>query len=339
MTKLIRPSHIAEKIIFVDGVSGNGKSMLGPILGSFKNVEKIRFEHVYEYLCILNHFKKIDTDAAVTLMRMFADLAIYNSMISREVNLRIFDDSGLLNNPHPLRYIARLFYKDGDEVLCRIKNNSPILQLMTHQVLPAIELAFEAYGKRLRIIEMIRHPLYLIDHWLSYIERYGKDPREFTLWFDYNGKAVPWFAYGWEGSYLASQPIDKVIYSINWLIEQTNNAYQILNDEQKKQIIFIPFEKFVKDPWPFIKKLETFLGADITLQTKKVLRKQRCPRECLSAGRGHKKYGWKKPSGGIDDLADYKRRRVFVVNNASKEAIELLDKLSVQYEQEYDITF
>ena len=167
MNKVIRNHSIAENIVIVDGFNGCGKSILGPVLESFKDVEKTRTEHIYEYLCITHSLNKIDVDAAKSLMRVYSDLAIYDSMISREVNLRLTDDSGLLNSSNKLKYIARLFYKDGDPVLDRIKKTSPVLQILTHQMLPVIDLAFMAWGDRLKIVEMVRHPLYLIEHWFS----------------------------------------------------------------------------------------------------------------------------------------------------------------------------
>lgn len=335
MNKLIRHTHIAEKIVFIDGISGSGKSVLFPVLGSFRNVEKIRIEHIYEYLSILHNLKKIDTDAAISLMRIYADLAIFNQMISREVNLRINDDSGLLNNPKPLEYISRLFYKDGDAVIKRIKELNPILNIMTHQILPNIDLAFHSFEQRLRVVVVVRHPLYMVDHWISYIERYGTDPREFTLWLDYSGKAIPWFTHDWEDKYLASTSIDKVILSIEWLCRKSDEAYERLSDTQKKQIIFIPFEKLVIEPWPYINELVHLLDTKITSATAKALKRQKCPRENLSAGRGHKRYGWKSQDKNSDDITDYKRRKNFVDSNASADAKEVLHGICTEYEKKY----
>jgi len=337
MNKLTRHTHIAENIVFVDGISGSGKSVLFPILGSFRNVEKIRIEHIYEYLSILHSLNKINTDAAISLMRLYADLAIFNQMISREVNLRINDDSGLLNNPKPLEYIARLFYKDGEEVMKRIKQKSPILNIMTHQILPNIDLAFRSFGERLKVVVMVRHPLYMINHWLSYIERYGSDPREFTLWLECNGKPIPWFAQGWEEQYLGLRPIDKVILSIEWLIRKSQDAYKELSITQREQVIFIPFEKIVTDPWPYINELERFLGTDVTAATAKALKRQKVPRANLSAGKGHKQYGWKNENRVNDDLADYNRRKSFVDSNASRTSVDLLNDLCREYEENYEL--
>jgi hypothetical protein len=337
MNKLIRHTQIAEKIILIDGISGSGKSVLLPVLSSFRNTEKGRMEHIYEYLSILHSLKKIDTDAAIYMMRIYADLAIYNQMISREVNLRIHDDSGLLNNPKPLEYIARLFYKDGETVLKRIKKYSPILNIMTHQILPNIDLAFQSFGQRLKVVVMVRHPLYMIDHWINYIERYGTDPREFSIWLDCDGKKIPWFAYGWEEKYLASNSTDKSIMSIAWLIRKSYEAYDKLSSNQKDQVIIIPFERFVIEPGPYINALEHLLDTKITSKTMKVLKRQRCPRATLSAGRGHKNYGWKKAKQNNDDLSDFNQRKSSINIKANMESINILTALSREYEEKYQL--
>ena len=62
--KVTRPTRVCERILFVDGMSGSGKSLLGPILGSLKNVELYRLEHTYEYLSCLDALGVIDPDSA-----------------------------------------------------------------------------------------------------------------------------------------------------------------------------------------------------------------------------------------------------------------------------------
>jgi hypothetical protein len=337
VTQFIKNKIIAQRIVFVDGIAGSGKSILGPVLYSLQNMEKPKMEQVYEYLCILHHFKKIESDAAVTLMRLYADLSLYNSLISRDVNLRIFDVYGLLNLPYPLESVARLFRKDGNAIMETIKKNTPVLHIISHQMLPVIDLAFASYGERLRVIEMLRHPLYYIHHWSTYIDRYGRDAREFTLWLDYKGNNVPWFAHGWEEKFLSSNMMDKIIFSIEQLINGCEYALNRLGEKERNQIVLVPFELFVKTPWIFIEKIEDILGVKRTALTQKTLSKQKCPRSCISAGLGHKAYGWRRPVKDLTDCKDYESRRKTVEAAASKEALRVLDKLSSDYEKKYKI--
>ena len=176
MSTFIRNISIANQVVFVDGISGSGKSILGPILASFDRVEKYRLDSIYEYISQLHKFKKIETDAAITLLRIYADEAIYKLSISREVNFRIKDNTGFLNTSRKWRYLKRLFQEGGDACMERIKKEDPILQTNTHQMFPAIDLVFKAFGPKLTVLEMVRHPIYVITHWISYVDFYGQNP-------------------------------------------------------------------------------------------------------------------------------------------------------------------
>ena len=272
-------------------------------------------------------------------MRLYADITLYNSMISREVNLRLRDNTGLLNNPNKLRYIKRLFCKDGEKVLERVKKGNPILQTNTHQILYAIKLAFDAFAERLRVIEMVRHPAFMIEHHVNYVDKYCSDPKEFTLWLDGNGKTVPGFADGWEEKYVDLQPIDKAIQIVSHLGNLNLNSYNLLTSGQKEQILFIPFEKFVTEPESYIVRFEKFIGTTRSSKTKSVLKRQRCPRDIYTAGRGKRSYGWKAPDKKSNNYLEYEKISKLVSNQAKKESIQLFEKMCSSYEQKYSIHF
>src|SRR6266446_5091605 len=83
-----RDSHIAPQILFLDGISGTGKTMMGSILGTLDRVEVQKLEHIYEYVCALRALDRIKDDAAHVLIGMYSDLTCYNLSISRETNFR-----------------------------------------------------------------------------------------------------------------------------------------------------------------------------------------------------------------------------------------------------------
>lgn len=337
MPTIVRDMHIAEHIVFVDGLNGTGKSILAPVLGSFERVEKQRLEHNYEYICFLHYLGKMESDAGSALLNLYADLALYNSMISREVNLRPGDDSGILNNPHGLKYIQRLFRAGGEETMREIEQTRPILQIMTHQFFAASELVFEAFRERVRIIQMVRHPLYILEHWASYIDRYGTDKREFSIWFDSNGASLPWFAYGWEERFKSLRTVDKVIFSIDWLLTKMDAVYNRLDAVQKQQVLTIPFERFVTDPMPSLGAIEKLLGTQRTDITARVLKKQKCPRTSITAGKGHSHYGWAQPDKQATEADIYAKKRRYAEQHASPEALHVLERLCREYEQRYDV--
>ena len=313
--------------------------MMGPILGSFERVEPFRVDPIYEYFCILEYFGKIEKDATTALLRTLNDRHIYYQVISRETNMRFSDVSSPLNNPHALRTIKRLFAKDGDYAVEEIKTTNPIQLLMSHHLTPVISPMFRAWGERMKVVKVVRHPLYMIDPWFKYMDRngrarYGIDPYELTLYIDYKGISVPWFAHGWEDKFISVSTMDKIIYSIDWLLERKKETYNNLDESHKNKIFFIPFESFVLDPFPYLRKLEKFLNTPMTRLTKKALRKQKVPRRVISAGKIQKRYDKEFEASEIDE---FNNRKMFAKNKASQEAFKLLKKMCDEYKQEHHI--
>ena len=341
LVSFCRPQELADEIVLLCAFSGAGKSLLAPIIGSYSRMQRIRMETTYEYLCIMQQFGKMTMDACATLLRIFADRHVYEQMISREVNLRPGDDSGLRNNPHAWRTLQRLWAPDGDVVVDRIDRERPILLLMSHHLLPVIKPIFEAWGKRVRVVRIVRHPLYMVYPWYTFLERGGpdrlaNDRRALPICFRYRDTVVPWWAHGWEERYLSAPTGDRLIYGIQWLTERGRECYAQLDPDAREQIMTVPFEPFVLDPHPWLERLATFMRTEPTRLTTKALRRQKCPRDQVSAGfinteRYDKEYA---PS----EAEEFAERKAFAVEKASPEALSVLEALCGRYKDEWDLT-
>ena len=77
-----------NKIIFIDGLIGGGKSLIANITGSIKDVDWWRYESKFEQICSLNYSKKIDIEDASNLIVKFYNEIYYDNFILRHVNLR-----------------------------------------------------------------------------------------------------------------------------------------------------------------------------------------------------------------------------------------------------------
>jgi len=290
--ELKKDNCFTNDVIFIDGLWGTGKSIIAPIISAMEGIEKQKIEHIYEYLCILNHMKKIQPDAVSTLLKTYADLSQYNNCVGREVNLRLNDDSGFFNNPGSMKYVKRLFGREGNDVVTSINNNNLALNVMSHMILPVSEPLFQSYGERLKIIEMVRHPLYLVKHWYSFLSRF-EDSRIFTLSSTLDNIKVPWFAYKWDTKYASDTLMDRVLSSIifmyEWLFAELDKCAQ-----QKRNVFVISFENFVIKPYPVLEELKKFLNRDHFSKVDKILRKQKIPRQQISNGLGHAIYDWNK---------------------------------------------
>ena len=335
-----RPINFCKQIVILDGISGTGKTMFTPILSSFKRVQNARFEYMIEYLCICAQKLKMSPDAAHTLLNLLADLKCYDGMISREVNFRPNDLSSVFKSNKTLKYFKQLWMNDGQAIEARIQNENPILCLTTHQLMSCLNPAFDSYKDRLRVIETVRHPLYLLDHWVTYIEMFGNNVRDFTVWCEYEGESIPWFAEGWEDDYLHATIYDRVIYTIEHLMKKVFSM--AISKEKADQLLFIPFEKFVLEPDPYIKELEKHISTERSSSTNKILKKQRVPRGNINAGPQksiYKRYGVKKQDRTIPHAQDYEMRYNSAKQKSSASAFDVIEKISKKYEEVFGLWY
>ncbi|OGQ47355.1 MAG: hypothetical protein A3H42_01670 [Deltaproteobacteria bacterium RIFCSPLOWO2_02_FULL_46_8] len=329
--KVVREPYLAGKVVFVDGLPGCGKTMLSPIVGALPRVQLFQYSYPIEYVCSLRHLGRLDLDVASTLVRMLTDLQLYNVMMGRETNFRLSDLSSVFQNARPHLYFKRLFQAGDTAVIPKIEREKPILNLATHNILPFAEPIQEALGSRVLIVEVVRHPLYMIKQQSLYQNRYGTDPRDFTVWFDYQGHALPYFAHGWEEIFLNANETDRSIYMIYFLQKKIANI-------KNGNIIEIPFEKFVLNPWPFMEKIVSELGSHLDDVARKMMKKQKVPRQRIADGiplEIYKQNGWEPPARGCEEKDELKIRRSFAEKRASKEALRILDELSQTYEERF----
>ena len=56
--KFIREKKLAQKILFIDGLSGSGKSLIGPLITSMQKSEYWVYDHLFEEIVVLLAKKK-----------------------------------------------------------------------------------------------------------------------------------------------------------------------------------------------------------------------------------------------------------------------------------------
>ncbi|MFA4905578.1 MAG: hypothetical protein WC645_03645 [Candidatus Margulisiibacteriota bacterium] len=336
--KVLRGPHLAEKVVFVDGLFGCGKTMLSPIVAALDRVELLTYSYEVEYVCALYHLGKIERDAAETMIKMLTDLKLYNTMMGREVNFRWGDLSSVFSDARPWRYFARLFQKGDRAVPERIAREKPILHLTSHHLLGFSEPIFAGLKDRVVFIELVRHPLYMIKQNLLNMENLiCRDVRDVTIYFAYRDQELPYYVRGWEEQFLAANPMEKAIYYIQAMSKFTDDKRRMFKDRLGASIVTIPFEGFVTDPWPYLGQIEKALGTKVTRTTRRMMKKQRVPRRMYSAGIGlkiYKRCGWEPPKSAGEEQ-EFESRRQFAAERSSAAAMQALDRLCADYEEKY----
>lgn len=336
--RISREPRLVKRVVCVGGHPGCGKTMLTPIIGGLARVEIQKFNYALEQVCALDKLGRIPADVTDAMVKLLTDQDLYHLTMSRELNWRFSDLSSVFKNPDPWRYVRRLFQPGDTAAFARAQATDPILHYVVHNLLVISPALFRALGERLRLIEVIRHPLYMVKQWRVFIEEYGTNARDFTIWIDYKGRAVPYFAHGWEARYLDASPMDRVIFSIHHLSKLEQDVIDHLTPDERQRVVFVPFERFVLDPDPYMQKFAELLGSAVTAVTRREMRRQRVPRQRIADGIArpiYKKYGWQPPARGLTERDELNRRREFAAREASADALALLDQMSDAYEREH----
>ncbi len=312
--------------------------MMAPIVSSLSRVEMMRYNYHLEHTCVLNYLKSIDDSVARLLVRTQSDLDLYDLMMSREANFRTSDLSSVWRSSNPWIYVRRLFGAGDAAVLPRIAAEEPILHLVTHFLSGISRPLFDAFGNDLRIVQVVRHPLYMVKQWYTWIPRAESDPRFFFIRIEHEGESMPWFTAGWGDLYRNSNRMDRTIYAIEkqWRLGQ--KLLERLSSEERDRMLIVPFEQFVVDPDPFMNELEKMLGSKITRRTRRMMKKQQVPREKWADGIDidiYRQYGWEPSEKDSDETQELAKRRAFVASEATPEALDVLDRFSAEYESEY----
>ena len=292
-------NSFTNDVIIVDGFWGGCKSVVTSLVGSLTGVEKKKVDGIYEYVCITHSVGKISDDAAKTLLKIYADHTQYNNLIGREVNLRWSDDTGLRNNPGSLSYFGRLFHKGGDSVIDVINSQNLALLIASHGLFSVSNLLFEAYGSRMKLIEVVRHPVHLFNNVRGYIANFER-AREFTLSFDYKGEKIPWFAAAWADEFVESSIADRALLSISRIQKSVIDLIDSLA-KSDKPLLVLAFEQTVTNPTATIDALEKFLDRTSTKRTKRVLKQQSLPRAQISAGKSTSSFSFVSTASSTEE--------------------------------------
>ena len=214
------------------------------------------------------------------------------------------------------------------------------MMVNTHQLLGAMDCLFEQFRGKIYVVEMERHLLYLLEHWMSYMDMHGTSARDFTLWIaDEEGKSVPWFAYEWRHDYWSMTKFDRVVKSIETLTKLIDAQYK---KQPKSHLVSIPFEDFCLNSNKYIHELSIWLEASRTAQTQRSCEQQKLPRSNINDGLNRKiyqRYGYKQSSKPQTHAENYAEKLAYADIHQSEISEPILKKLIQRYEARFGLWF
>jgi hypothetical protein len=278
--KVVRDNTYNNMVVFIDGPCNSGKSLISRILEGYERVEKSEDSDLFYWLCNLWRFRKLDEDVAIALIKLEADLRIYNLMIGRCINTRPSDVTSLEKYPFKSKYKERMLIEEHYTITEKISKERPILQNMISNAMGDIDIFLKAFEDRLRYIYVKRHPTDLIYNiWArGFGDRISEDPSERQFSLRWNKYSVPTYTHDWEKEYIGMSSMNRVVRMVSITNNYDNDGYNKLNKKQRKQVKIIKFEDIASDPIPYCKDLEDFIGSKMTKEVYNILVKERCPR-------------------------------------------------------------
>ncbi|CAN1534783.1 hypothetical protein MCETALH18_01570 [Methylophilaceae bacterium] len=277
---LSRDNTFNNDIVIVDGQGRSGKNLISVLLSTMKRVEKMRLDSQIDYIPRYYFLGKLSIDAAITALRTEFDEKCYYNSISRDVNFRISDYSGVMKQGKRLEYFKRLFMPADEAAVKRITQNKPIFQEMTHDGLHVASLYFAALGQRLKMIHVFRDPVGNIfeQNVRNFGSRFGNDPRELQLTHKWGDCHVPIMVIGREEEYVTGNAIERLVLIVDAMFRYNVQGYHDLLEDEKKQVFFIEFEDFLINPIPYMQGMESFIGESFDRAHKRIMRRENCPR-------------------------------------------------------------
>lgn len=335
-----RSAGLTENLLVLDGLTGTGKTMIASLLESYDRVEVGRFIYDIEFISISGGLGQQSHEATKAILGLIIDSKLYDNMISREVNFRPSDLSSVFKSRRVMDYLKRLFRPDGDAVENRLKSENPIMMINTHQLLGMMDALFDQFEHRIKVVEMQRHPLYMLEHWMSYMDMHGNSARDFTIWLkDHDGKPVPWFAHDWKDEYWSLSKFDRVVLSIDSLTRARDRQYA---SQSSETLMCIPFEDFTLNTHDYVDRIANWLGTTVTSTTARACKSQNLPRQNINAGMNRKiyqRYGYRNTESLESHEDNYQSRLDYARSHQTERSTPVLERLINSYEAQHGLWF
>ena len=269
---------LTKNIILIDGVARSGKLLTGALVSSFKNSEHLEFGLNFEYFCPAIEFNKLDLDYANAFITTHLNNLIYNKYLSRNVNFRPSDRTGVPNSINMSTYKRRLYSKEGNKIIDLILKEKKQIPFITHNILVTIN-ALNKLDFNYKMIEIFRNPLSLVMSWYKrgLGERFGKDKRMFTLLIKKKNKIFPWYDQISNSNSKVYNELEKCANYVYFLTKKSTENFENLKNKDKKKIFITSYENIVENTYNELKKISVFLNLKFSDKTTKFLKKNKVP--------------------------------------------------------------
>lgn len=281
--KLFLKAPLTEDLLLVDGLARAGKMVTSKLVSHMEGIEFIQVREPVDQVPMMYGLGQFDAASAGAFLRLQLDIAIHDRAIGRNLNMRVSDGTTLLNASDLAEFTRRAEEPSDAVALAEFFESGQVPFFFTHQVLPFISLFFDI-SANLKVLEIVRHPVTLAASWYrrGWGERWGTDPRVFTVMADRDGHAIPWFALDWADEFIKARPMDRVLRSVLELVRTCDEAVEMLSAPQRDRILFVPYERLIGETDSAIGNISEFLGVRPRKSIQQVYTRENLPKKIES---------------------------------------------------------
>ena len=257
---------IIKDIVFIDGIARSGKLLTGSLISSFKKMESFEMGENFEHFIPALKMNKCSYDFAKSYLCNYINQLIYNKMLSRNVNFRSSDRTGIQNYFNPNLYKKRLKMREGDQVVKRIKSLKQILPFVTHDIMSNYKV-FDKLNIKVKFISIYRSPIELAYSWIKrgLGTRWGEDPRIFTLLINKGNKSCPWYLHNFQKAWKKLNKYERCVYYV--ILLTTRSIDEQKKIKNKKDCFVTTYDRIIGDTFGELKKISKFLKTSFSKKT------------------------------------------------------------------------
>ena len=277
-TKISHSKIFVKNYLFIDGISRTGKMLLSRIIPTLNKFEQVEYVEFIEYILAALHLKKIGFDFANSFIIQTLNEMSYNKYIGRKQNIKPGDVTNVKNFYKDKIYKNRLNSPEGLKAINLVKKSRNYFPLMSHDIMAHFQ-NFKKIDLNYKVIQIYRNPFDVIYSWYKrgWGTRFQTDPQPVGLLLKNNNKHYPWYVEKKEKVWQNMNSVERCAFIVINITRKSINNHK--SEKKNKKILTLTYEDFIQNTQKNINKICKFLNTTTTLNTKKALKKEKCPKD------------------------------------------------------------
>lgn len=272
--------HMNFRVAIITGVSRSGKTLLGQLLGSMRNVEHVDEPWLPMMLPVMQGKGLIDREVAKTLLQSFTEELFNDTILLRRANFRPLDRSSIWTCKGAQEIFPRLVnLHSRDDVRRYVRENDSVLLYNLAETIPFLSFLVEAFP-HCKIIHVVRNGLDVAlaaadKQWFS--DAQLKNPlnnQVFKLYqsIDRSSKYhLPWWLQEEDTElFLSMGDFARGLCYWRSLLEQSQEQIAELKAAHPHIYHEVKYEELVRSPVQILNNIATFLDVAPSEQTASV---------------------------------------------------------------------